>query len=236
MGTTVASEIIGRASTILLDATNTRWSQPELLDWLNVGQRAIVQIRPDASAVTQAVQLAAGTKQTIPAGAVRIMRVRRNMGANGTTPGRAIRSVEFEVLDAQNPGWHTDDAAQVVRHVLFDPADPRVFYVWPPQPTDTPHQVEAVLSMVPDEVEDTDDPITLDDIYTDVLLDYILMRAYQKDSAYGENSRKAALFGQSFLTALGVKATADMISDLNLNAPPAKSPPVPSGVGGGQSG
>ncbi|MDO8310527.1 MAG: hypothetical protein Q7T25_01160, partial [Sideroxyarcus sp.] len=110
MTISIASLLL-RAGDLLQDVTNIRWTQDELLRWLNDGQRAIVLERPEATAVNTSVLLVAGTKQTLPALGLRLLDLPRNMGVGGSTPGRAIRLVQREVLDAQLPDWHSMTAS-----------------------------------------------------------------------------------------------------------------------------
>jgi hypothetical protein len=49
----------------------------------------------------------------------------------------------------------------------------------------------------------------LDDIYANCLLDYILYRAYQKDSEYAGNAQRSMMHYQGFSNALGIKTQAD---------------------------
>ena len=51
--------------------------------------------------------------------------------------------------------------------------------------------------------------ISLDDVYANCILDYMLYRAYQKDSEYAGNAERSLMHYQSFSNALGVKTQAD---------------------------
>lgn len=75
MPTILASSIITKAATLLQDPTNVRWPADELLGWLNDGQREIVLQKPDAYSINEAVKLAAGTKQALPAAGIRLLAV-----------------------------------------------------------------------------------------------------------------------------------------------------------------
>ena len=97
MGTVVASDILDRASIILQDSTNVRFPESELLDFLNDAQREIVLHRPDANMQNADMTLVAGSKQSIPAGGLRLIDVIRNAG------GKAITQVNREVLDETLP-------------------------------------------------------------------------------------------------------------------------------------
>jgi hypothetical protein len=51
--------------------------------------------------------------------------------------------------------------------------------------------------------------ITLDDIFANAILDFILYRAYSKDADYAANAGRAQGHYQAFLNSLGVKASTD---------------------------
>lgn len=195
------------AQTVLQDAENVRWSREELLEWFNAAQRAVVEIRHDAYPVTDVVTLAAGTKQSIPAGGHALLNVLRNMGTDGATPGRAIRKVPRELLDVGTPDWHSATASTVTRHYTYDPLVPHQFFVYPPA-TGTA-DVELVYAATPAEVTDENDTITLDDVYANALLDYILYRAYSKDFELAGNAERADKHLSRFTSTLAMKSTAD---------------------------
>jgi len=204
MGTILASAIIGKARIVLQDAAKVRWSDDELLSWLNAGQREVVLLKPDAYVVTAAVQMVAGTKQTVPFGF--LIDVVRNMGAAGTTPGKAIRPITREILDDQDPDWHSSTADAVALYSVFDIRNPSVFYLYPPQPA-TPGYVEIAYPGTPADVL-LAGAITLADIYENVLMDYVLFRAFSKEAEYA-NSGVAAQYYASVVRALGGKVMAE---------------------------
>ena len=92
MGTVTAKTILDKATIQLIDLTNIRWTRAELLSWLNDGMRQIVLIQPSASSTTDVIALQAGTRQYIPADGWLLLNIYRNMGTNGTTPGRIGRA------------------------------------------------------------------------------------------------------------------------------------------------
>jgi hypothetical protein len=74
MAITVASIIDKVADSILNDSNNDRWSQTELVAWLNDAQLQIAISTPDGFATTTADHaVAASTKQTMPADAIRLI-------------------------------------------------------------------------------------------------------------------------------------------------------------------
>ena len=196
MGTILASSIISNASGILHDETNVRWTAAQMLEWLNAGMREIVVLKPEAYVKNESVKMAAGTKQALPAGGFTFIDINRNMGANGTTPGRVPRFIEKKVIDAENPNWHKDAAKAEILHYTFDERDPSHFYCYPPQPAANQGYAELVYSAAPPDTA-SGIAIPLDDVYANPLVDYLLYRAYAKDPIHAD---KAVLYNQSFMT------------------------------------
>jgi len=151
MSTISGQEILSRAAIILQDSTNIRWPFDELLRWLHDGQREVVLRKPDAYTKSEPLQLTVSeTKQSIPAAGIQLLDVVRNLGTTGTTPGRAITRTERYILDAQRPNWNTETGSSVVKHYMFDERNPKIFYVYPPQPATSPGYIEIVYSASPD--------------------------------------------------------------------------------------
>ena len=217
MATIQVNSLVSRAATLIQDATNVRWPTNELIDWLNDGQREIVLIKPQASVKNESVSLTTGsTKQSIPASGVQLIDVTRNMGSAGNTPGDSIRVVSREVLDAQRPSWHSDvNADGKIKHYMFDPRDPKTFYVYPKAPA-TAHYVEVIYSASPTDAS-AGGVIQIDDIYANALLDYILYRAYSKDAEYAGNAQLAVAHYQAFSNSLGAKTQNELSQNPNLS-------------------
>jgi len=209
------NDIIDRAETILQDTTNTTWPELELVDWLNAGQAEIVLLKPEASVTNDSIALAVSeTKQSLPSGGIQLLDVVRNMGTDGTTPGKAIRLIERRILDEQIPDWHSETGDAVVKRFMFDERDPKHFYVYPPQPAASPGYVEVVYSSAPTVVA-SDGDISIDDVYANALLDYILYRAYSKDADYAANNQRAMGHYQAFQLSIRGKNVAETLNDPN---------------------
>lgn len=218
MGTVLASTLIGNARLVLQDAAAVRWTDAELLGWLNEGQRQIVIVKPDASSAVATMQLVAGTKQTIPATWLRLLDGIRNMGIDGATPGKAITLIARHALDAEDRDWHTAKQNAVVRHLVYDERTPRIFYTWPPAKVGI--YLEAAYSIPPADVAAVGNVITLDDIYAAPLTDWIIYRAWLKDAEYASDPQRAQWHYRAFFEALGVKVQNDVRHGPSRNAPP----------------
>jgi hypothetical protein len=211
--TTTAQSVIRRATDTLQDVTSVRWAVNELVRYLNDGQREIVLHRPDSMATTSTVTCIAGTRQTLPANGAKLIDISRNMAAGSTK--RSVRMVTRDILDSQVPSWHNLTGNIETVHFIYDPRDPRVFFVYPPALTTT--QLEVVYAAYPTDITEPADGavytavtgnITLPDIYGNALLDYILFRAYSKDSEYAGNSQRSQGHYAAFATAIGIEVQA----------------------------
>lgn len=227
----LASDIITRASRILFDNTKVRWPENELLDYISDAQRAIVQLRPDANAKNAVVALVAGSRQSIPTGGIRLLRVVRNMGSAGTTPGRAIREVSRLALDSERPDWHYTNPSSTVEHYTFDNMDPMRFYVHPSVAASPGTRVELIYSAVPAAVTAANQTLELADQYINPVLDWTLYRAYSKDATYAGNMNRASHHLQSFANTLQVNMTVEFAATITQPQPPQvmSQPPNPGG-------
>ena len=207
-----AQALIRRVVETLQDTTSIRWPVAELVRYLNDGQREIIVHRPDAMVTNASVSLASGTKQSLPANGAKLIDVVRNSAGNK----RAIRMCAREILDAQSPGWHNLSGVTEIVHFMFDPRDPKVFYVYPPAAA-SGAAVDLVYSALPTDIAEpaagTDfgavtGNISVPDIYSNALQDYVLYRAYTKDSQYAGNEARAQARYAAFANALGIEIKA----------------------------
>jgi hypothetical protein len=291
-----AKDIIHRSVDTLQDTTSIRWPVNELIRYLNDGQREVVMYRPDAMVTNDVIVCAAGSRQTlreVAAGGkgvgAKLIDVVRNV-----TSGLAVRLTNREILDSQMPGWHNFAGVTDIKHYMFDPRDPKMFYVYPPAATGTTEtsaatatgtsgtnvltltldntddvrigaaitgtgipagtritsisvinaavtvtlsalltaglsstavsivtttgaQLDVVYAAYPTDVAEIADglsydqvagDISLPDIYGNVLNDYILYRAYSKDSEYAGNGQRSQNHYAAFANSLGIEIKA----------------------------
>jgi hypothetical protein len=195
--TIAAQSIIRRVVETMQDNTSIRWPVAELVRYLNDGQREVVLYRPDSMVTNATVALVTGAKQGLPTNGSKLIDVVRNTG--GTK--RSVRMTSRAILDTQSPNWYNLTGVTEVLHYMYDPRDPRVFYVYPP----------AAASAYPTDITEPSDGstytavtgnISLPDIYGNVLADYVLYRAYTKDSEYAGNAQRATAHYGAFQAAL----------------------------------
>lgn len=203
-----AKDIIRRVVETLQDPTSVRWPISELARYFNDAQRAIVMYRPDAAVITAPVPLVPGTRQTLPAGATKMVRASNNSAGSK----RVVLLTRIEVIDAQLPGWHNLPGTTEILHYMFDPREPRVFHTYPPAAPGAALQV--TYATMPQSIAEPADSgmwesITgefgLPDIYAGAAQDYILHWCYLKDAEYAGNAARAQVHKQSFAEALSIE-------------------------------
>ena len=219
--TVTVQSVIDRAQTVLQDTTGVRWPVvAELVLWLNDAQREVALLKPDASATNATVTLATGTKQDIPNGGNRLLKVIRNMSAASSGTGkRAVRLVDAEVLNGQTPDWHdptvSGDAAHttIVKHYVYDEQNPRNFYVYPGVAGNA--YLEIIYSSNPTTVAQSGN-LSIPDIFANAILNYVLYMAYMKDAEYAGNQQRASSHFQLFTASVTGKGQIDAVNNPNI--------------------
>lgn len=207
-----AQSIIRRVVETLQDPTSIRWPVPELVRYLNDGQREIKLHRPDTVRQTGDIALVAGSRQTLPANADKLIEIWHNKASK-----RAVQMVDRRILDDQTPGWHALPGSADILHYTYDARVPTEFFVYPPavggnslvgafsvNPTDIAEPADGVLytAVVGD--------VAVIDALANCLQDYILYRAYTKDSEYAGNGARAQGHYAAFANALGIEVKGTM--------------------------
>lgn len=217
-----AKSIVQRATDISQDKTSVRWPADEWVRWLNDGQREIALYRPDAFSTFAPIALVAGTRQALPATAVKLIDI-----PNNTNGGKGVvRQIERRQLDEQVPGWHSLAGSTDIKHFTYDPRDPRAFYVYPPAQVGA--SVNAVYAVYPTDIVEpvagsdfnaVVGNINVADIFGNALLDFMLYRAYLKDSDYAGNGARAQAHYAAFANALGIEVKATVTIAPNAVTP-----------------
>ncbi|KGH29228.1 DUF6682 family protein [Comamonas thiooxydans] len=208
-----AKDVIQRGVVTTQDTTSIRWPVGEWVRYLNDGQREIMLHRPDAFNKSAVIDCVAGTKQALPADGAKLIDVQRNSTAASK---RAVRICSREILDAQMPNWHNIAGAAEIVHFMYDPREPKAFWVYPPATVAA--KLEINYSATPTDIAEPEagsdytavaGNLSVADIYANSLLDYMLYRVYLKDADYAGNGARAQAHYAAFATALGIdlKAT-----------------------------
>lgn len=205
----VAGDLIKKCAVTLKDDEYVRWTEDELLMYLDEAQREIGR-NPGAYTKSVIAELVEGTKQTLPADAFQLVTVVRNF--DGEEPREPVRITTRELLDAFAPDWHFSPKRKVVENYLYEDRTPLTFYVYPPN--DGTGEVEIEYSAVPPKLTKTTDTLVLRDEFETPLMMYVLYRAYTKDSDYSAGLNLANTFFQSY-----VQGTTGVLQGKGANTP-----------------
>lgn len=188
--------LIDRISRDLIDLRNVRWSRPELIDFMNDAIAAIVIRRPDLSRATAVVATSSNTV-ALPADAYQILAVNH-------IDNVAATFVSINKLNQLYPEWRTTVGAPVcwTRNEL----DETTLFLYPAPQEEV--NVEVVYSRTL-KVTDESAAFPLSEVYEGVVADFVMYRAYNKDSLNPAEGQKAQLHLQAFATALGDKTATD---------------------------
>lgn len=191
------SDILMRLGHLLHDIEQVRWTEPELIAWINDGAAEVVVRRPSAHIVTESFALAAGALQTLPAGGCQLIDVKRNVSATKKYPIQRADRYQLETMDM---GWYDSEAGTYVRNYSYDDRVPTEFYVWPGVAAGV--QVEIAYSCPPALVVDNTESVDLPREYIGPMVSYVAYRALSKDFEYN-NVNVAMGHYQAFSEALG---------------------------------
>ena len=228
MGTIVGTAIALKVGYTLNDAAHVRWTEAELLAWINLAQAEIQALKPNVFITTVNIALVAGSKQSIAATHSGLIDVIRNMGAAGAVPGAGIRPVERAQLDVAFADWHLAEYADaIVQCFWFDERDQKVFYVFPTQPAATTQEIEVKVSASPTPLATLAAAIAIDNSWEPAIIDYVLYRAFGKDTTSAPNRERSDKHYQAFMRAMGVRTALDPayapdkddLGGVNANAP-----------------
>lgn len=210
------------------DPTAYRWTDAELLGYINAGQRQIVTLVPEANTVESTVDFTAAdagiARRTLPAGGIKFIRATNNLEKDGANYERQspLRYAEKDALDSYDPTWEytpAADADNYFKHYCHERREPKVFYLFPAPPNTETRSVGIVHSAVPADLTDLGDDLSLDDAYFNAYVTYVTFRALSKEARQSLPSARQELW-ENFLTSLGMKKKAEMLVSPENNAPP----------------
>ncbi len=206
MSITIRSVLETVAGT-LSDDTSVAWTVQDLVRYLNDGQRDIHVARPDLFNVEVDHPLVAGTRQTLPANASKLINITHN------TVGEfmPVTLIDRQLLDAQVAGWRSGPQTLRIAHFMYDERQPKVFEVYPPAKVGAELNVECAV--IPTDIAIPTDgtaisaitgDIGVPDLQATALQHYIVHRCYAEGSEDGHMAMSKDFFSL-FASALGVE-------------------------------
>ena len=195
----LVSELIAEVAEQLVDKNYARWSQDELLKYMNMGIQTFILKRPDLTKKIETVATSSNTLD-LPADGYEFISVNH-------VDSHATQYADINRLNQLYPTWRTQTGAPVIW--TKNDFDNKTIYLYPAPSVEV--SVEYVYSANLT-ASSTADDFPIPDIYKSIIFDYMVYRAYDKDGENASEAQKAQNHLLSFATAIGDKATADQIS------------------------
>lgn len=203
MGSLAISVITDKAAQKLLDDTFVHWPSAELLGDYNSALRLLASLKPEAFVKIANHTLTANrAKQTLATDGTQLKRVRQWRGTGGTTEGAAVKQMDRDDLDHNDPNWMTTVGA-VVEGYIPDDSDPLTFYVYPPVAAGA---VELEYFAAPTVATATSQTVPVADVYAHALLCGVMALAHGKSTKAGDLARSDYWMGQ-MMAVLGIQNT-----------------------------
>ncbi len=223
------------------DTLNLRWSDAEMLRYVNAGQRQIVHFVPESNIIVTSGSVSAGddSRRTLPAGGIKFVKCFAEDSINEMPVGAGVmREVELDAMNTLFPEWSYTQVEQPrvptvpdiigsgnlrFEHYMHDPREPKVFYIWPPPPpSGSVGGLSVVYVDLPSDLASLASTFALDDQYQNAMIIYVTYRALRKDGRHGGGRTLRTTLWNDFRTALGmeIEATARVSPENQLSAPP----------------
>jgi hypothetical protein len=194
-----AQALIGRISKLLTDEGFDFWDKSFIANSINEAVRHILRYRNDANIkkfdVNGSNPIALDTKTV----------------ALITTDGLLVDGILTKPLSVKtkkqisdiDPNWMSDCDYQTDT-VVYDIETPQELWAYPKLKTN--ESIRVVLSVLPDDIDDTSTNLDFSKLYEGDIINYCLYRAYQREGTQG---RKEQFYHTQFLNSLGVKTESD---------------------------
>lgn len=190
----------------------TRWTRTDMLGYLNQGLKEIGAYRPEAYAVTVALALVSGIKQTVPDGG----KLRGFApGAQGNTAhssdDRLMKAFGAYATCPPRIVMRNGKVVYAVKTFAVDSIDPKTFYVSPPVPAGLTISVQAQVDGTTPEytLADWNKPVTIVDSFYNNLVDFMMAQAYKMDTESQVSAAASQRLLQLFYQVMGVKYKID---------------------------
>jgi len=194
------SKIADRASSILNDLEQVRWTASELLLWCEEAIDQLLRFVPKAGAETKVLKLTTGkSRQEFP-DVREILEVTVNTDGTGTPVGPSITLTTRHSLDACASEWRNEEG-EFVRQWVYEPEhNASTFWVYP-YPGDE-LWVEATVVMQQD-ITSLSVVVPIGKQYISTLVNYVMFRAMSKNADFGGNAQTAIAYLNAFYTDTG---------------------------------
>ncbi|OBU29321.1 hypothetical protein C0Z01_00505 [Photobacterium kishitanii] len=194
--------LLTQAATVLVDPLFVRWTKPELLYYLNEALSAVITYKPSAVVARANIEVVRNPV-SLPDDAHMLLSIEQIGAVRGPfTP--------IETLDRFYPDWRTSQG----QPKCWTKATDELTWFWLYPAPDKPTLIKVQYSQLLTATEGSDLRMAI--IYSGMLLDFMLYRAFSKDAENASEAQKAATHYQTFNAALTGKVTTDRVKQRAL--------------------
>lgn len=185
-------------------STPSRFSDVELLGFVNQALKRMAMLRPDLFIVTADLPVVAGsTYQTMPADSMRLVEI------FAVTGGSVVTEVDREVFDQTYPGWRAEAAGTPV-NFMRNPRNGNTYFLYPAPVAGITLAAEYVRTPVSyGQLDVIERP---SDTYFPALVDATVFLAASVDDEHVLSGR-AKLFADTFAQGLSVSLESRKVTD-----------------------
>ena len=190
----------------------TRWTRADLAEYLNEALREIGAYRPEAFAVTDTYALSPGSLQQLPQNAVLEAIVANPDGSPAVkSDDKLMKAFGAYARCIPKVRFVNGRPSYSVKSYAVDSDNNRLFYVSPPVPAGIAVSVKATVNTLENKytLADWDAPVTIQDKFYNNIIDYMMARAYQKDTESQVSQRQAQTLLNLFYQIMGAKYKID---------------------------
>ena len=204
--TTTVTTVIDSVKTTLqeTETEGVRWTNAELIDYLNDACRFLAENEPDAFSDNSEFECVVGTRQELPINATRLIDIVRNLEGKKLP----LFTTEQSTLNCTRPSWHSENPTTQQELFFSDDRDPKRFYVYPPAKAGSLLEIVCTLNPrihLTKEAQDKETTMQMNDRYVPAIMNFILFRAFDKDSDSSGNFNRAQTYLRNAYTSLGIK-------------------------------
>ena len=199
-GTLKASDILTPVRRVLRDTdVDKRWDDATLLGYLRDAETEIISLFPGANLVYEALALTPGEirHDILPASAIQLVAVPRNMGSSGTSPGQMVTEMSMDQLALVQRGWATSGAKEIDQ-VGVKLTDPRRFWTSPRAHPSVAMYLEVAYSDMPALLATTAKLVSVPNHYKRVLQLFVQGWALTEDDGAASVPRGQAFIQQAY--------------------------------------
>lgn len=206
----LASSLFHACSIDLNDLEYVRWTKSDLAEYLTDAIAATAALKPTLFSVFVPLRLAPGAMQTVPGEYSELIDVLYNLNPDGTD-GEPVNQGSFTAARAIGRPACTPayGVGYVVRAYTVHPENDTYFIVDPPAPqVDPMPAVRALMRRAPNVITTETDAVvmanTAPELYRSMLLEWMLYRAFARDTESSDSFQKSQAHYKAFYQFLGL--------------------------------